>query len=307
MRTSQRVRPETARVYLECVNRAIDAIVIGLAQPIRLGRIAREAGFSPYHFHRVFQSLVGETPEVFVNRLRLEKALTCMMLAPKRPLTQVALDCGFGSSSNFSRRFKQRYGVPPRAFDLDEWRQLQGDRFDAIVSGVPRARHVRAILPKKHTSGFQAAIRRIPPREVAYVRVDRPYESGAVVEASARLVQWAEEHGFADRAWLGYQWENPEIVPLERCRYYVAVEATGFRSRGEVGRFRFPSMTVAEVEVRGSIEVEIEALRWLYGSWLARSGFLPDDHPGFEVWKGRPFEHGVEHFELSIQLPIRRM
>jgi len=65
-------------------------------------------------------------------------------------------------------------------------------------------------------------------------------------------------------------------------------------------------MVVAEIEIRGGLELELRALQWLYGNWLPRSGYLPDDHPGFEAWIGRPFVHGYEHFELHIQVPIRR-
>jgi AraC family transcriptional regulator len=65
-------------------------------------------------------------------------------------------------------------------------------------------------------------------------------------------------------------------------------------------------MIVAQVEVRGGIDLELRALQWLYGTWLPRSGYVPDDQPGFEAWIGRPFAHGTEHFELYAQLPITR-
>ena len=65
-------------------------------------------------------------------------------------------------------------------------------------------------------------------------------------------------------------------------------------------------MTVAEVAIRGGLDLELRALQWLYGSWLPRSGFVPDDQPSFEAWMGRPFAHGTEYFELAAQLPIRR-
>jgi AraC family transcriptional regulator len=79
-----------------------------------------------------------------------------------------------------------------------------------------------------------------------------------------------------------------------------------FVPRGEIGRFRFPPMIVPQVEVRGGIDLELRALQWLYGTWLPRSGYVPDDQPGFEAWIGRPFAHGTEHFELYAQLPITR-
>ena len=65
-------------------------------------------------------------------------------------------------------------------------------------------------------------------------------------------------------------------------------------------------MIVAEIEIRGDLELELRALQWLYGTWLPRSGYVPDDHPGFEAWIGRPFAHGIEHFEIRVQLPVRR-
>ena len=72
--------------------------------------------------------------------------------------------------------------------------------------------------------------------------------------------------------WLGYQWDNPEITSLKTCQYHVAVEAERFSPKGEVGRFRFPPMVVAEVEMRGGLEVEnfLRACNRLYGSWLPR-------------------------------------
>jgi AraC family transcriptional regulator len=141
---------------------------------------------------------------------------------------------------------------------------------------------------------------------VAYIRVDKPYLGNGVMRAVQRLVTWAERNGLTDRQWLGYQWDDPEITSLEDCRYYVAVEAEPFAPKGEVGRWRFPPMTVAEVAISGGLDLELRALHWIYGSWLPRSGYVPDDQPCFEAWIGRPFAHGTAHFELLIQLPIRR-
>ena len=132
-------------------------------------------------------------------------------------------------------------------------------------------------------------IREISERTVAYIRVARPYQGDAVLRAAERLVTWAERRSPADGQWLGYQWDNPEITSLEDCRYYVAVEAERFTPKGEVGRRTFPPMVVAEVEIRGGLDLELRALQWLYGVWLPRSGYVPDDQPCFEAWIGRPF------------------
>ncbi len=250
---------------------------------------------------------MGETPADFVKRIRLDRALGLMASPRAGSLTTIALACGFASSSDFSRAFKQRFGTPPSRFDLKTWRDVHGGELAALVEPDAARSHLERLPTRHNPDGFRVKIRDLPARTVAYIRVDRPYQGDGVLKAAARLVGWAERHGFADRPWLGYQWDNPEITPLEDCCYHVAVEADGFIAKGEVGRFPFPEMVVAEVEVRGDIALELRALQWLYGTWLPRSGYVPDDHPCFEAWAGRPFEQGVEYFELGVQLPIRRM
>ena len=105
---------------------------------------------------------------------------------------------------------------------------------------------------------------------------------------------------------IGRGFINPRSRRWRTAGTNAAVEAERFAPRGEVGRHRFPPMTVAEVAIRGGLDLELCALQWLYGSWLPRSGFVPDDQPAFEAWSGRPFAHGTEYFELAAQLPIRR-
>ncbi len=306
MRTSKTPQPATAATYIQRVNLAIDHIARHLHEPLRLQDLARVAMLSPFHFHRVFQTLVGSTPADFVKRLRLEKALGLMSHARSMSLTAIALACGFSSSSDFSRCFKQRYGVSPRSFDIKAWRAAQGGKLDAIVEQTARPPHLDRLPPRHNPDAFRVKIRDLPSRTLAYIRVDNPYQGTGVIDAVRTLIAWAERNNLADGQWLGYQWDDPEVTSLEDCRYYVAVEAERFTPKGEVGRSHLPPMTVAQVTLRGDLDLELRALRWLYGSWLPRSGYVPDDQPCFEAWIGRPFAHGLEYFELLIQLPIRR-
>jgi AraC family transcriptional regulator len=292
--------------YIERVNLAIDHVVTHLEEPVRLRDLSRTARLSPFHFHRVFQALVGATPAEFVKRLRLEKALGLMAQSRAPSLTSIALASGFASSSDFSRCFKQRFDVPPSAFDLKAWREARANQLEATVDRAAERPRLDRLPPRQNPDKFRVRIRDIPARNVAYIRVARPYEGDGVIKAAQRLGAWAERHGLSGGQWLGYQWDNPEITPLENCRYHVAVEAERFTPKGEVGRFSFPPMIVADVEIRGGIDLELRALQWLYGSWLPRSGYVPDDHPCFESWIGRPFAHGTEYFELHIQLPVKR-
>ena len=95
LRTSGKTRSTTAASYVERVNRAIDYVFSHLNEPVRLADVSRAAGMSPYHFHRVFQALVGVTVADFAKRLRLDKALFVMSHARRPSRTQVGHAGGF--------------------------------------------------------------------------------------------------------------------------------------------------------------------------------------------------------------------
>ena len=291
--------------YVDRVNRAVDYVTRNLDQPLRLDEVAKAACFSSYHFHRIFRALMGETLAAFVKRVRLERAVYLLSHRNGASLTDIALACGFASSSDFSRSFRAQYGAAASRFDIDQFRR-SGRQALEIASMPPGERHQLQRLPVgENPDGFAVKLRELPARRVAYIRVHRPYESDHVVQAVNRLLAWAEARGLADGQWLGYQWEDPEIVPLEKCRYDVAVEVpVQVQADGEVSINTFPRCQIAEIEIKGTIELELRALDWLYRTWLPGSGYAPAHQPGFEAWTGRPFARGMEHFEIRIQLPV---
>jgi len=291
--------------YVDRVNRAVDYVTRNLDQPLRLEEVAKAACFSSYHFHRIFRSLTGETLASFVKRVRLERAVYLLSHRNGASLTEIALACGFSSSSDFSRSFRGHYHVPPSRFDVERFR-LSGRKAMQVSMAPPGERHKLKRLPAgKNPDGFAVTLRKLPARRVAYIRVHRPYEGDHAAQAVTRLLAWAEARGLADGQWLGYQWEDPEIVPLEKCRYDVGVEVPGATlGDGEVSMNTFPPCLIAEVEIKGTIEVELRALHWLYLTWLPSSGYAPAHQPGFEAWNGHPFAHGMEYFELRAQLPV---
>jgi AraC-like DNA-binding protein len=84
-------------------------------QPINLERAAGEAGLSPFHFLRLFSSVLGVTPHQYLVRSRLRHAAR-LLAGDGRPITDVAYDVGFADLSNFVRTFHRAAGVSPRAF-----------------------------------------------------------------------------------------------------------------------------------------------------------------------------------------------
>jgi AraC family transcriptional regulator len=97
------------------VARVVRAIDRHPGAALSLGRLAREAGLSPYHFLRTFRSVIGLTPHQYVLRVRLREAVSRLVRETDNVL-DVALDCGFGDVSNFNRAFRTEFGVSPRSY-----------------------------------------------------------------------------------------------------------------------------------------------------------------------------------------------
>jgi len=82
---------------------------------IDLDDAAGQAGISPFHFLRLFSSVLGVTPHQYLVRSRLRHAAR-RLADTDRSITDVAYDVGFGDLSNFVRTFHRAAGVSPRRF-----------------------------------------------------------------------------------------------------------------------------------------------------------------------------------------------
>jgi transcriptional regulator GlxA family with amidase domain len=115
------LREETNRRLL----RARDAMDRGYAQPLDVPALARIAHVSPAHFSRTFRATFGETPHRYLQRRRVERAMS-LLRETERSVTAICFDVGFGSPATFSRTFRAIVGRSPRAY-----------RREAVVTRVP--------------------------------------------------------------------------------------------------------------------------------------------------------------------------
>ncbi len=117
--------------------RAVERVIRALGQPggaaLSLDEMARLAGMSPFHFHRIFQRTVGVAPGAFQAALRLEQAKRLLLTTPLS-VTQVCYEVGYHSLGSFSTRFARHVGLAPARF-----RQL------AASAVLPDHAHLRAL------------------------------------------------------------------------------------------------------------------------------------------------------------------
>jgi AraC-like DNA-binding protein len=83
-----------------------------LAEPLRIADLAAHCGFGMRRFHQLFCEAFGETPHRYLQRLRLDAALT-LLADPRETLTGIALTVGFADQSAFTHAFTKRFGIAP--------------------------------------------------------------------------------------------------------------------------------------------------------------------------------------------------
>jgi len=152
MTTADPRKPTTAQDYHERIVRALVYLQEHLDDDLRLEDVAAAAAFSPFHFHRIFRGLVGETLGEHVRRLRLERAAGRLKHADQ-PVTQIAFDAGFESHEAFTRAFGQRFNMSPSKFRND-------------------AAHYH---PPEHGGLPSIEVKDLAPMRIVYLRHTGPY------------------------------------------------------------------------------------------------------------------------------------
>jgi len=86
-----------------------------IADDISMAELASLVGLSPRQFCRRFRASTGSTPARALDTMRLDLAAT-FLATTHRPVTEIALDCGFSQPQHLATAFKRRYGTTPSAF-----------------------------------------------------------------------------------------------------------------------------------------------------------------------------------------------
>jgi len=310
--------------YHARINRVIDHIDGHLADPLDLASLAQVAHFSAWHFHRVFQSMTGETLADRVRRRRLEVAAWRLLFLPPEPVLVIALDVGFGSAPVFTRTFRAHFGVTPtewrrgafrdwaaaRRVQLRKIHQADRKHYQAVIEAF---RDDERSWPKGRVSGddtMKVEIKTLAPVRVAYMRHVGPYGSSGIAQLWQRFAGWCGEHGLMEprRMMYGISHDNPDVTPPEKCRYDACIEVGGdFKPQGEVGvqtlrggRFACARFSGTSAEIHGA---------WMQlCDWLPDSGHQADDAPPIEVY-GKDFamDEKTGAFNCELCMPIRAL
>lgn len=98
--------------YRKEIKAAINYIEKELNQGIKVDDVAAAAGFSKYHFHRIFKNETGLNLYAYIQERRLAEASYLLLNSDMRIL-DIAMCLCFESQEVFTRAFKKAYGLPP--------------------------------------------------------------------------------------------------------------------------------------------------------------------------------------------------
>ena len=304
--------------YATRFNRVVDFIQAHLSEPMNLEALAGVACFSPCHFHRLFHGWMGETIHDFIFRLRVERAAAQLVYNPRKSITEIALDCGFSSSSTFARAFKAFHGL-----SASEWRKNRNIRNKdrkickaEDLGGIASSQGEKEINPfggSAVTMMSRVEVRQFPPLHVAYIRHVGPFQENAALfeRLFGKICGWAGPRGLLglpSSRFLSVHHDNPEmeITDVRKLRLDAAVTVPeGTRVDGEISKQRLEGGAYAVSRLRIHAKQYMAAWDALMGGWLPSSGYQPDDRPCFEIYLNEPWtDPGLTH-EVEICLAVK--
>lgn len=314
--------------YISRINRAIDYIERNIDTSLRLDSIAEAASFSKYHFHRIFRAFVGESPNSFIQRVRVEKAANMLLLNSDKSITEIALDCGFSGSSSFARIFKEIIGVSASTWRKDNSKNCKVESnigktvskeskdYKLRVSYFNDSDEVNGTKPdllnlnRRQKMKLNVKVNDLNDMPVVYVRHIGPYQGDSDLfgKLFSKLFKWAGAHGLLsdpDLKVMCVYHDNPDITDNEKLRTSVCLTAPDNTNvSGEIGKMVVEGGKYAMGHFRIRSDEYQGAWDAMYGEWLPDSGYQADDRPPFELCLNDPEKDPEGMYEVEICIPV---
>ncbi len=314
--------------YVQRINSVFDFNDGNIDGDLSLRNLASVAGFSPFHFHRIFHAMVGETLNHFRQRIRVERAATQLINNPKKSITDIALACGFSSSATFARAFKEAFGM-----SATEWRagghrkhrnarkmesnagqgrsklQIDSDTFTFYIDGETQNLVWR--MKVKDGNPIQIEVKDMPELHVAYVRHTGPYQGDSQLFGNLfeKLMTWAGPRGllrFPETMVLCVYHDDPDVTEADKLRVSACITVPEDTAvDGEIGKMAVAGGKFAVARFELGPDEYGDAWDFVYGRWLPQSGYQPDDRLCYELYHGGPGDHPEGKHVVDICVPVR--
>jgi AraC family transcriptional regulator len=283
-------RPRTRANYAERLARVAAHIARHLDSPLDIERLASIACLSPFHFHRIYSAMIGETVGETVRRCRLQRAAR-HLVDTQRPIARIARAAGYASVAAFARAFAGAHGLPPAAFRRR-------------CAAAP-ARGPNILRKGEAVMNHAVTIENLPERRLIAVRLAGSY--AGIGDTFCRLRAWTEARGLAvpDAQGFAIYLNDCFDVPVETLLTDVCLSAPPQASgEGDVRVIDLPGGRHAVLHHQGPYTELGAAYRWLYGDWLPRSGEDVADRPAFDTYLNDPRSLPPAQWRTDLCLPL---
>ncbi|MEM9487708.1 MAG: AraC family transcriptional regulator [Myxococcota bacterium] len=307
------MKPETRSFYQTAVQRAVETIVSDLDRALDLRALAREAALSPFHFHRIFKGMLGETPLELQRRLRMERA-SWSLLHEGSSVTAVAFAAGYETHESFTRAFRAHYACSPSEFrqSLEIHKVDCTDPFRvelAARSGIhfqPQRSEPPTIRFNQGEETMNIEIKDMQEMRVATVRHVGPYTR--ISEAFGRLGELAGKAGLfgPESAMIGIYHDDPESTPAAELRADAAlVVPSGVSLPEELGEQRIPAGRYACTTHVGPYRELGDVWARFMGGWLPDSGHRLGPGECYEIYHNAPGEVPEDQLRTELYVPLQ--
>ena len=279
----------TQEDYAIRLERVVRWLADHLDDAVDLARLADVARMSPFHFHRIYHAMQGETTADTVRRMRLHRAAV-ELITGERPVLRIARRAGYGSQQAFTRAFKAAYGVPPA-------------QYRASLVPLPTTTRIESEV---ETTPYGATIREISPLRVAALAHRGDYQTiNVTFQRLSTIAAGQGVFGPATRV-FGIYYDDPSVTSRDALRSKACISVPDDWT---------PNDDVQLHEIRGgryvvtlSVGPYAELQRrytWLYGTWLPQSGEEAADAPCLEEYLNDARTVAPTELRTEIWLPLR--
>jgi AraC family transcriptional regulator len=278
-----------------------------LDEPIDLARLAKEANFSDYHFHRIFTALTGETLGSYLTRRRVEMAAIRLWSQPRLSVLNVALAVGFGSAEAFSRAFKKRLGTSPSQWRTRKSKLSQDNSNPGQELSAPRA-YLQS-MENTQVLPLQVTVAKRPSVRFAYLRYQGPVGPAIGAFWQQRVYPWLAANNLLGAPRYGVSQDDPNVTEERRCRYDGGAEVgLDFVPPQDAQVTEVPGGLYASTKFLGTSEEVSQTWERILREWLPASGYQLDARPFFEYYPvDATYDPKTGAFSCEICIPIARL
>lgn len=300
---------ECKEEYIRRIHKVQDYIEQHFGQPMSIDELSNAAGFSKYHFSRIFQSMLHESLAHYVNRIRMENALFLLAHRADKNITDIAYELGFTESAVFSRAFKNYYGISPREY-RKEYSKNCKEFF--LLSEYNKDTAKKEWAGELFPVTGQITIENLEEKQVVYVRHTGTYETLAKEYANmidTLFVHAKNQHLLVDgQNWvLAIYHDNPEFGEESQFRTSLCLtvpEGVLVQEDGVLGSMKLEGGLYAVGRFQIKQEQFSNVWDYMYQEWLTYSGYVPRNSYPFEVYRNNPDENESHIIEVDICVPI---